>query len=101
MPNDKSVVINGSGNQLSVSDPAPHISKRNGEQVKWTSSLNVTATVTFANSPFNSSSFSVNPNGTTPSRPVKNSAPANGTDYKYSVSAPGYTTLDPNVIVDN
>ncbi len=95
MPNDKFVQINGSGDQISVSNPNVHISKNNADQVKWTNNLGVTATVAFEDSPFNTSSYSVGPHGTTPSGP----ATKVGT-YKYSVSAPGHQTLDPTVIVD-
>jgi len=102
MPNDKFVQISASGTQLAVNNPSVRISKGNSDQVKWTSTVpSVTVTVSFATSPFSNSSFSVDTTGTTPSGPVKNSANGGGTSYKYSLSAPGYTTLDPNVIVDN
>jgi len=101
MPNDKFVQISANGAQLAVNNSSVTISKNNGDQVKWTSTVpTVTVTVDFGtNSPFAKSSFSVDTTGTTPSGPVKNNA--NTGSYKYSCSAPGYTTLDPNVIVDN
>jgi hypothetical protein len=102
MPNDKFVQISANGTQLAVNNSSVSISKSNSDQVKWRSSVpSVTVTVSFATSPFSSSSFGVDTTGTTPSGPVKSSANAGGTSYKYSLSAPGYTTLDPNVIVDN
>jgi hypothetical protein len=104
MPNDKFVQISTNGTQLAVnsSSESVTISKSNSDQVKWTSSVpNVTVTVSFTTSPFSKSSFGVDTTGTTPSGPVKTSAPAGGARYKYSLSAPGYTSLDPTVIVDN
>jgi hypothetical protein len=102
MPNDKFVQISANGTQLAVNNSSVTISKSNADQVKWTSSVpNVTVTVSFTTSPFSSSSFSVDTTGTTPSGPVTKGANAGGTSYKYSLSAPGYTSLDPTVIVDN
>ncbi|MGI9101758.1 MAG: hypothetical protein ACR2IF_04865 [Terriglobales bacterium] len=105
MPNDKSVQISANGNQLAVNNSSVSISKSNADQVKWTSSVpNVTVTVSFdkgQGSPFNNSSFSVDTTGTTPSGPVKSGANAGGASYGYSLSAPGFTKLDPTVIVDN
>lgn len=102
MPNDKFVQISANGTQLAVNNSSVTISKSNADQVKWTSTVpNVTVTVSFATSPFSNSSFSVDTTGTTPSGHVTSGARAGGTDYKYSLSAPGFTDLDPNVIVDN
>jgi hypothetical protein len=99
---NQTVRISGSGTQLSISQDNAHISKSAGDQVHWTSSIaGKTCTVSFSNSPFADSSYSVDSTGTTPSGPVKGSAQAGGTPYKYSVSCPGFNTLDPNVIVDN
>ncbi|MBV9087967.1 MAG: hypothetical protein JOY79_10815 [Acidobacteriaceae bacterium] len=99
---DQFVEISASGKQLEVNRPEVKISKHNGDQVKWKSTvLNVTVTVNFTNSPFKESTFSVDTTGATPSGPVKDSANAGGTRYKYSLTAPGYNPLDPNVIVDN
>jgi hypothetical protein len=102
MPNDKFVRISANGTQLAVNNSPVSISKSKSEQVKWTSTVTgVTVTVSFTTSPFSSSSFSVDTTGNTPSGPVQSGARAGGTDYKYSVSAPGFATLDPNVVVDN
>ncbi len=98
---DKSVTISDAGNgNLMVSNPDVPVSKSGNDQVLWTSQISgKTCTITFTESPFPQSTYSVTPPATTPSRPVNRNA-ANKS-YKYSVSCPGYNTLDPNVIVNN
>jgi hypothetical protein len=94
------VSISGTGTQLSVVPSDAPISKSAAEEILWTSNIQgKTCTITFTNSPFNSSTFPVDTTGTTGSGPVRSNAPTG--DYKYSVSCPGFSNLDPNVIVKN
>jgi len=94
------VSITGTGTQLSVVPSDAPVSKSAAEQVLWTSSIQgKSCTITFTNSPFNRSTFYVDATGTTESGPVTSNATTG--DYKYSVSCPGFSNLDPNVIVKN
>ena len=63
---DRHVTISGSGTQLSVDPSDAPISKSAAEQVLWRSDIQgKTCTITFSDSPFNSSTFSVGSTGTT------------------------------------
>jgi hypothetical protein len=98
----KEVRINGSGMKLTVSQDNVGISKNKDEHVKWVSDIDQIVTITFTKSPFKKGGkFTVNPKGATPSGSIDPAAKAGGERYKYSVSAPTFDPLDPNVIVDN